>query len=95
MAQVAKKQFESLIKLVFKKKAGGDEEKTGSGKQAVPGRAISTLPSRRGGAPTPVLSMARRSAAVRIGRGGTARRGRPSGARESQLLGGAVRSKIF
>ena len=36
-------------------------------------RAISTLPPRRGGAPTPVLSPARRSAAVRMGRGGPSR----------------------
>ena len=31
------------------------------------------LPSRRGGAPTPALSPARRFAAVRMGRGGAAR----------------------
>ena len=36
-------------------------------------RATSALPPRRGGAPTSVLSPARRSAAVRMGRGGTAR----------------------
>ena len=41
--------------------------------RAVPGRAITTLPPRRGGAPTPVLSPARRSGAARMGRGGTAR----------------------
>ena len=41
--------------------------------RAVPGRAISTLTPRRGGAPTPVLSPARCSAAVRMGCGGTAR----------------------
>ena len=41
--------------------------------RAVPGRAISTLPPRRGGAPTPVLPPARHSAAVRMGRGGNAR----------------------
>ena len=56
-----------------KKIAGSDEEKAGGGKQDVPGRAISSLPPRRGGAPTPVLSPARRSAAVRMGRGGTTR----------------------
>ena len=55
-----------------KEKAGSDEEKAGGGgKRAVPGRAISTFPP-RGGAPTAVLSPARRSAAVRMGRGGTA-----------------------
>ena len=53
--------------------AGRDEEKAGGGKRAVPGRAISTLPPRRGGAPTPVFSPACRSAAVRIVRGSTAR----------------------
>ena len=53
--------------------AGSDEEKAGGRKRAVPGRVISTLPPRRGGAPTAVLSPARRSAAVRMGRGGTAR----------------------
>ena len=37
------------------------------------GRAISTFPPRRGGAPTPVISPARRSAAVRMERGGTPR----------------------
>ena len=75
MAQVAKKQFESSIQLEFKKKkiAGSDGEKPGGGKRAVPGRAISTLPPRRGGAPTPVLPPACRSAAVRMGRSGTAR----------------------
>ena len=56
-----------------KKKAGSDEAKAGEGKRTVRGKAISTLPPRRGGAPTPVLSPARRSAAVRMGRGGTAR----------------------
>ena len=56
-----------------RKLAGSDEEKAGGGKRAVPGRTIFTLPPRRGGAPTPVLSPACRSAAVRIGRGSTAR----------------------
>ena len=46
---------------------------TPGAKRAVPGRAISTLPPRRDGAPTPVLSPTCRSAAVRMGRGGTAR----------------------
>ena len=46
---------------------------TPGAKRAVPGRAISTLPPRRGGASASVLSPARRSAAVRMGRGGTAR----------------------
>ena len=57
-----------------KKIAGGGEEKAGGGKGAVPVWAISTLPPRRGGAPTAVLSPARLSAAVRMERAGTARR---------------------
>ena len=77
MAQVAKKQFDSstysLVGVRNKKEAGSDEEKAGGSKRAVSGRAISTLPPRRGGAPTAVLSPARRSAAVRMGRGGIAR----------------------
>ena len=56
-----------------KKKSGERRRKKGGDKRAVPGRAISTPPPRRGGASTPVLSPARRSAAVRMGRGGTAR----------------------
>ena len=77
MAQVAKKQFESLILLEFeRKKRAATKKKRGGGKRAVPGRAISTLPPRRGGAPTPVLSPARRSAAVRMGRDDEATGGR-------------------
>ena len=64
----------NIVRVRKKKKASSDEEKAGGGgKRAVPERAISTLPPRRGGAPTPVLSPARRSAAVRMGRVGTAR----------------------
>ena len=50
MAQVAKKQFKSLIKLEFekKKKRAATTKKRWVGKRAVPGRAISTLPPRRG-----------------------------------------------
>ena len=56
-----------------KKRAATKRKGWGGGKRAVPGRAISTLPSRRGGAPTAVLPPARRGAAVRMERGGTAR----------------------
>ena len=69
---------------------------TPGAKRAVPGRAISTLPPRRGGAPTPVLSPARRSAAVRMGRSGTAR---PREAEWSSgvaaFLGGCYNQDIF
>ena len=71
--QKAIREF-NIVGVQKKKVAGSDEEKAGGGKRAVPGRAISTLPPRRGGAPTPVLSPAcLSSAAVRMGRGGTAR----------------------
>ena len=98
MAQVDQKQFESLLELEFEKKkeAGSDKQKARGGKRAVPGRAISALPHRQGGAPTPVLSSARRSAAVRMGRGGTAR---PPEAEWSSgaaaFLGGCYNQDIF
>ena len=54
------------------------------------------LPPRRGGVQSPVLSRARRSAAVRMGRGGTAR---PPEAEWSSgvaaFFGGGVITKIF
>ena len=54
------------------------------------------LPPRRGGAPTPILSQARRSAAVRMELGGTAR---PPGAEWSSgiaaFLGGSYNQDIF
>ena len=80
---------------VQNKKIGQRRRKSGGGKRVVPGKAISTLPRRRGGAPTPVLSPARRSAAVRMGRGGTARppeAGWSSGV--AAFLGGVI-TKIF
>ena len=58
---------------VRKKKQEATKKKRGGGKRAVQRRAISRLPPRRGGAPTPVFSPARRSAAVPRVRGGTAR----------------------
>ena len=78
-----------------KKKAGSDEEKAGRGKRAVPGRAITTLPRRRGGAPTAVLSPARRSAAVRMERGGTARAPEAEWTSGVAAFGGGVITKIF
>ena len=82
---------------VRKKKAGSDEEKAGGGNRAVPvpGRAISTLPPRRGGAPTPVLSPARRSAAVLMGRGGTARPPEAEWSSGVAAFWGGVITKIF
>ena len=81
---------------VRKKKSGQRRRKNGGGKRAVPGRAIYTLPPRRGGAPTPVILPARRSAAVRMGRGGTAR---PPEAEWSSgvaaFLGGCYNQDIF
>ena len=56
-----------------KKKAGSDEEVAEGGIRAVLGKAITTLPPRRGGPPTAVLSPARRSAAGRMECGGTGR----------------------
>ena len=50
-----------IVGVRIKKGAGSHEERAGEGKRAVPLRAISTLPPRRGGAPTTVLSPARRS----------------------------------
>ena len=63
----------NIVGVRKKKIAGSDDEKAEGGKRAVPGRAISTLPPRRGGAPMPVLPPACRSAAVRMGRVSTAR----------------------
>ena len=79
-----------------RKTSGQRRRKSGVGcKRAVPGRAISTLPPRRGGAPTPVLSPARRSAAVRMGRDVTAR---PPEAEWSSgvaaVWGGVIKTKI-
>ena len=68
----------------------------GGGERADPRRAISTLPPRWGGAPTPVLPPACRSAAVRMGRGGTARPPKvewSSGV--APFLGGCFNQDIF
>ena len=67
----------------------------GGGKRAVPGRAISTLPPRRGGAPTPVLSPACRSAAVWVERGGTARPREAEWSSGVAAFWGGVITKIF
>ena len=81
---------------VRQKKAGSDEEKAGGGERAVPGRAIFTFPPRRGGAPTPVLSPARRSAA---GADRTWRHREAAGGRvelgSGSFLGGCYNQDIF
>ena len=71
------------------------KKKRGGGKRAVPENAISTPPPRGGGAPTPVLSPARRSAAVRMGRGGTARPPEAECSSGVAAFGGGVITKIF
>ena len=68
---------------------------TPGAKRAVPGRAISTLPPRRGGAPTAVLSPARRSAAVRMRRGGTARPPEAEWSSGVAAFWGGLITKIF
>ena len=98
MAQVAKKRFESLI--IFgvekKKRAATKKKRGGGGKQGVPGRAIPSLLPRRGGAPTAVLSPARRSSSVWVERGGTARpREAEWSSRIAPFLGGCYNQDIF
>ena len=86
----------NLVGVRKEKKAGCDEEKAGGGQRAVPGRAISTLPPRQGRAPTAVLSPARRSAAVRMGRGGTARQPEAEwSSGVAAFLGGCYNQDIF
>ena len=57
--------------------------------------AISTLPPRRGGAPTAVLSPARRGAAGLMGRGGTARPPKAEWSSGVAAFRGGVITKIF
>ena len=64
------------------------------GQASRPREAISALPPRRGGAPTPVLSPARRSAAVRMGRGGNARPPEAEWSSGVAVWGGVI-TKIF
>ena len=54
-----------------------------------------TLPLHRGGAPTAVLPPARRSAAVRMGRGGTVRPPEAEWSSGAAAFGGGVISKIL